>query len=221
MAVLAEERPEPASADTADEDKNRRFEIWCGLVLAVFAAVLAITDLGAGRYGDDELIAHNEKNGAYLWYQSKGIKETLVEGQRDTLKALVQAGSIRPDQLPAIQTVITSLEADADRYGKEKKEILLGSATVGEAGWVQDVGGEMGKVVGAKEWETQAEGLGKAGDIFDISTFFLQLCLVAGAISLLLQVDRLRWSAFFGMVILGVIGSGFSVLAFLAANAAG
>jgi hypothetical protein len=221
MAVLAEERPEPAPASAADEGKNNRFEMWCGLVLALFAAVLAITDLGAGRYGDDELIAHNEKNGAYLWYQSKGIKETLVEGQRDTLKALVQAGSIRPEQLPAIETMIGALDADATRYGKEKKEILLGSATVGQAAWAQDIDGEMGKVVGAEEWEAEAGRLGKAGDIFDISTFFLQLCLVAGAISLILQMDRMRWSFFFGMALLGTVGSGFSVLAFMAAGAIG
>lgn len=220
MAVLAEEHPEPVSAG-ADEEKNKRFEVWCGLALAVFAAVLAVTDLGAGKYGDDELIAHNEKNGAYLWYQSKGIKETLVEGQRDTLKALVQAGSIRPEQLAGIETVITSLDANATRYGQEKKEILLGSATVGQENWVQDVGGEMGKVTGAKEWEAQATGLGKAGDVFDISTFFLQLCLVAGAMSLLLQVDRMRWTFFAAMVLLGLIGSGFSVQAFLVAGAAG
>lgn len=220
MAVLAEERPEPAPA-AADEEKDKRFEIWCGLVLALFAAALAITDLGAGKYGDDELIAHNQKSGAYLWYQSKGIKETLVEGQRDTLKALVEAGSIRPEQVPAIQTMIASLDADATRYGKEKKEILLGSSAVGPEGWAQDVGGEMGKITGANEWETQANGLGKAGDIFDYSTFFLQLCLVAGAISLILQVDRMRWSFFTGMVLLGLIGSGFSVLAFLAARAVG
>jgi hypothetical protein len=204
-----------------EEETDNRFEGWCGLVLAVFAAVLAVTDLGAGKYGDDELIAHNQKSGAYLWYQSKGIKETLVEGQRDTLKALVQAGSIRPEQVPAIETMITSLDADATRYGKEKKEILLGSQAVGQENWAQDVGGEMGKVTGANEWEAQANGLGKAGDVFDYSTFFLQLCLVAGAISLILRVDRMRWIFFSAMVVLGLIGSWFSVQAFLAIQALG
>ncbi|HKH49654.1 MAG TPA: DUF4337 family protein [Thermoanaerobaculia bacterium] len=221
MAILAEERPEPAPASAAGEEKERRFEIWCGLVLALFAAALAVTDLGAGKYGDDELIAHNEKNGAYLWYQSKGIKETLVEGQRDTLQALILAGSIRPDQVPAIEKVIASMDADATRYGKEKKEILLGSKTVGQESWAQDVDGEMGKVIGANEWEAQALGLGKAGDIFDYSTFFLQLCLVAGAISLILQIDRMRWTFFFSMVLLGLVGTGFSVVAFLTAGAVG
>src|SRR5262245_20591692 len=196
------------------EDGKRRFETWCGLVIALFAAVLAITDLGAGKYGDDELISHNEKNGAYLWYQSKGIKETLVEGQRDTLQALVDAGSIRPEQLPAVQGLVQNLDAKVQRYGKEKKEILLGSATVGKENWAQDVNGEMGKVVGAKEWEAKANALGDAADFFDYATFFLQLCLVFGAISLVIQRSSLRRSFFWGMDILGVIGAVFAALAF-------
>jgi len=208
--------PEEQNADT-----KRRFETWCGVVIAFFAAVLAITDLGAGKYGDDELIAHNEKGGAYLWYQSKGIKETLVEGQRDTLAALVDAGSIKPEQLPAIQTTIRRLDADATRYGKEKKEILLGSKTVGKESWAQDVGGEMGKVIGAQEWQAEADALGDAGDVFDYATFFLQLCLVLGAISLILQDAKLGRAFFLAMIVLGLVGTGFAVMAFVQATGVG
>lgn len=203
------------------EDKSRMFETWCGLVIALFAAVLAITDLGAGKYGDDELIAHNEKAGAFLWYQSKGIKETLVEGQRDTLKTLMDAGSIQPAQAAAVQTMIGELDADAARYGKEKKEILLGSKGVGEEGWAQDVAGEMGKVIGAEEWKGKAAALDEAGNTFDTSTFFLQICLVLGAISLILQQDRMRRTFFTAMIVLGLAGTAFSVMAFLQAGAVG
>jgi hypothetical protein len=204
-----------------DGDGSKSFETWCGVVIALFAAVLAITDLGGGKYGDDELIAHNEKGGAYLWYQSKGIKETLVEGQRDTLQALVQAGSIRPEQLPAIEKMIQDLEGDAARYGREKKEILLGSKTVGQENWAQDVAGEMGKVIGAEEWKAKADALNDAGDIFDYATFFLQICLVLGAMSLILQHDRIRNIFFTAMIVLGLVGLGFSVMAFLQATAIG
>lgn len=204
-----------------NESGSKSFETWCGVVIALFAAVLAITDLGGGKYGDDELIAHNEKGGAYLWYQSKGIKETLVEGQRDTLRALVEAGSIRPEQLPAIQKMIQDLNGDASRYGREKKEILLGSKTVGQENWAQDVAGELGKVTGAEEWKAKADALNDAGDIFDSSTFFLQLCLVMGAMSLILQHDRLRNIFFTAMIVLGLAGLGFSMMAFLQASAIG
>ena len=204
-----------------ETDGKKHFETWCGVVIAVFAAVLAIADLGAGKYGDDELIAHNEKGSAYLWYQSKGIKETLVEGQRDTLKALVDAGSIKPEQLPAIQTMIQSLDGDATRYGKEKKEILLGSKAVGQENWVQDVGGEMGKVTGAQEWQAKADVLNDVGDVFDYSTLFLQLCLVLGAMSLILQDAKLGRAFFIAMIVLGAIGTGFAVMAFMQAGSIG
>lgn len=200
------------------EEKGKRFEMLCGVVIALFAAVLAITDLAAGKYGDDELIAHNEKSGAYLWYQSKGIKETQVEGQVDTLNTLVAAGSISPEQLPGVKELTAKLEAKVERYGKEKKEILLGSKAVGEANWAQDVAGEMGRVTGAKEWEDRANALGEVGDIFDYSTFFLQLCLVMGAISLVLHVRGLQRTFFASMILLGLAGTAFSVAAFLAAG---
>lgn len=205
-------------SDGETEDEGKRFEMLCGVVIALFAAVLAITDLAAGKYGDDELIAHNQKNGAYLWYQAKGIKETQVEGQVEVLKALAAAGSIKPEQVPAVEGLIAGLDERLERYGKEKQEILLGSSTVGQANWVQDVEGEMGQVVGAKEWEAQADALGKVGDLFDYATFFLQLCLVLGAISLILQADAMRRSFFTAMIVLGVTGTVFTVLAFLAAG---
>lgn len=219
--MVAEKMEAAPAAEREPEEKGRNFEVLCGVVIALFAAILAVTDLGAGKFGDDELIAHNEKNNAYLWFQSKGIKETLVEGQRDTLKTLVEAGSIRPEQVAGIQTLIGKLDAKAGRYGKEKTEILQGSATVGQANWAQDVEGEMGKVTGAKEWETQALALGGAGDTFDLATLFLQICLVVGAISLVVQSTGTRRAFFLGMIILGVVGSVFAVLAFQQAFAIG
>lgn len=197
-----------------DSDGSKSFEIVCGVLIALFAAVLAITDLGAGKYGDDELIAHNEKGEAYLWYQSKGIKETLVEGQRDTLQALVAADAIRPEQRSAVDALIQKLDSKVTRYGKEKKEILLGSAAVGQEGWAQDVNGKMGQVVGANQWQARADALNDVGDTFDYSTFFLQLCLVFGAISLVIQRAGLQRSFFWIMNGLGVIGAAISVYAF-------
>ena len=212
--MVAESLGAAPVAEDESEEKGKRFEALCGILIALFAAVLAVTDLGAGKFGDDELIAHNEKNNAFLWYQSKGIKETLVEGQRDTLQSLVDAGSIRPEQLPAVQGLIGKLDGKVLRYGKEKKEILLGSATVGEEGWAQDVDGEMGKVVGAKEWESKAGALDGVGNTFDSAVLFLQICLVLGAISLVVQSGRTRRTFFLGMILLGLLGAGFSALAY-------
>ena len=209
------------SAEIADgtliaepEKQGKKFDVICGMGLALFAAFLAVNDLGAGKFGDDELIAHNQKNNAYLWYQTKGIKETLVEEQRNTLQALVAAGSIQPEQLPTVEGLVKTLDEKAKRYGKEKTEILQGSAGVGQANWSQDVDGKLGQVTGAKEWESQASSLGNAGDSFDLATLFLQICLVLGAISLVIQHDRMRSLFFLGMVGLGIIGLACSVIAY-------
>lgn len=191
----------------------RHFELYCGIILAVFAAALAINDLGAGKFGDDELIAYGQAQRSYDWYNSKGIKQNLAEGQQELLESLVAAGTIPIEQQAGIQKNLESLNEAIGRYKKEKKEILLGSKDVGEANWAQDVDGKFGQITGAKEYESLTESLGKAGDLFDMGTLFLQLCLVIGAISLILK-EPIQKTIFFGACVLGgSIGIVYTVLA--------
>ncbi|MBL8421118.1 MAG: DUF4337 domain-containing protein [Dechloromonas sp.] len=202
-----------------DGEKSSAFEMICGLTLAILAAVLAITDLGAGKYGDDEIIAHNQKANAFEWYQAKGIKESLVVGQRDLLRILLESQVIPPEAEGKMGKLLSSLETDIGRYQKERKEILLGSKAVGQENWVLDEDGKLGQVKGAREWEAETKALGAAGDTFDIATFFLQICLVMGAISLILKGKRMRNSFYGMMVLLGAVGAAYSVMAFVQAGA--
>lgn len=206
----------PAANPPADPEATaKRYETILGLLLALFAALLALNDLGSGKYGDDELRLASEKAGAYLWYQSKGIKEALTEGQRDLLKSMIDTESLKPEQAAGTRDQLKKLEAKIARYDKEKKEILLGSAKVGKDGWMQEVDGQLGKVVGVKEIETQLEVLGAAGDRFDLATLFLQICLVVGAIGLLLKQLHMK-RLFLGVMLgLGSIGLVFSILAYV------
>jgi hypothetical protein len=57
---MSDAAPSPASPPE-EEAAGRRFELISGLTLAVLAAVLAVVDLGGGKYGDDEIIGTNEK----------------------------------------------------------------------------------------------------------------------------------------------------------------
>ncbi|MBP8646147.1 MAG: DUF4337 domain-containing protein [Syntrophobacteraceae bacterium] len=200
-----------------DNKEKKHFEIICALTLAIFAALLAITDLGAGKYGDDEIMGTNEKANVYAWFQSKSIKQSLVEGQRDLVKTLIDAGSVHQEQQPALQSLLEKLDQDVGRYEKEKTEILLGSAAVGKENWVQDTDGELGKVIGAKEWEKKLALLGQAGDRFDVAILLLQISLVLGAVSLVLQESKLRWIFYGTMTVLGTVGFFFSLQAFFTA----
>jgi hypothetical protein len=199
------------------KEGNGHFELICGLALVVLAALLAINDLGAGKFGGDELEARSHAEKAYAWYASKSLKENLAEGQRDMLSTLRAASLVAEDKASAVDAIVERLNAEAARYGREKKEILLGSDVVGKANWAQDIDGELGRVRGATRWESQADAFGAAGDVFDTATLFLQLCLVLGAISLILKDPRLRWTFFSGMLILGGIGIAISARAFFMA----
>ncbi|WII73343.1 DUF4337 domain-containing protein [Bdellovibrio sp. 22V] len=197
------------------EENNNNFEMRCGVVIAIFAAIMAVSDLVAGKYGDDEIIGTNEKAAAYMWYQSKSIKETLVEGEKSLLVSLKEAGAIEAKAAPGVDRHITNLERKILRYKKEKNEILKGSQSVGPENWVQDLNGELGKIIGAQEMEAHLASLGKAGDRFDMASLFFQVCLVLGALSLVLKKEKLQMVFFSGMCLLGVLGAGISLWAFV------
>lgn len=189
------------------------FEMKCGIVIAIFAAVMALSDMFAGKYGEDEIKFINEKSSAYMWYQAKSIRETVIEGQRDLINTLVEGKSIGDAAALKLKSHTDRLTKKVERYGKEKAEILKGSAKVGEANWVQDVDGKLGQVIGAQEYEQKIEILGRAGDQFDLSNLFFQICLVMGAISLVLTKPKLRETFFYVMICLGLLGSGYSLMA--------
>ena len=190
------------------------FEMRCGAVIAIFAALMAITDLLAGKYDADEIIGTNDKAMAYSWYQSKSIKETLVQGEISLLKSLKEANAIQKSAIIGVDNHLADLAKKSVQYKKEKDEILRGSKTVGQENWVQDVGGEYGRVIGANEIEAQLAILSTAGDRFDIAILLYQVCLVLGAVSLVLRKPSLQTIFFRGMWLLGLIGSGMSLWAF-------
>ena len=198
---------EAAVVDPDNDPVKRKYEIIFGFVISLFAAVLALNELAAGKYGDDELQLNSEKTSAYLWYQSKGIKSTLVEGQRDLLRALVEGGAVGAEKATTMEKQAASLDQKVVRYEKEKDEILRGSEAVGKDNWRQEVDGELGKVTGVKPIEARLEKLGKAGDRFDLGTLFLQLGLVLGAIGILMSQERMKKVFLTGLMFMGFAGT--------------
>lgn len=190
----------------SNENKDKKYELAISLVIVFFAAILAIVDLFGGKYGDDEIIAQNEKASAYSWYQSKSVKQSLLEGEMQMLTTLIKAGVVNAVDTAGAMVAANEFKSEINKYKKEKKEILLGSAAVGQENWIQEKDGELGKIKGAKEWEEEAELLGNAGDQFDFSVLFLQLCLVFGAIALVVQSPKIKLGFILLTVTFGLIG---------------
>ena len=196
----------------SDSDSRERFELVSGLTLALLAALTALNDLQAGKYGEDEIMGHNQRASAYAWYQSKSIKETAVTQELSLLNSLLAAGALAPEVKPSMEKRTAALQGEVERYKAEKNEILRGSAAVGAVGQVlTDKNGNKGNIVGAQEWEEKLAVLETSGDLFDCATLWLQLSLVCGAISLVLKRPDLKKGFYIAMILLGILGAFYSL----------
>lgn len=191
--------------NSMEEVKEKELEKRIAIIITIFAAILAVNGLFGGKYGDDEMIAHQKQSQMYSWYQSKGQKKMLAESKRDMIEMFEKSGLINNQHISYFDSVYAKNEKNIARYDKEKDEIQYGSAKVGKENWVQEQDGELGKIVGAEEYEAEANKLGTAGDYFDYGDLALNLSLVLGAISLVLssvndKVKFLRYTTLVGVV---------------------
>lgn len=185
---------------------KHNLEVALPLTIAIFAAVLAVNDLFAGKFGSDEIKVGNMRNNSYQWYQSKGIKSTIVEGQVDMLQVLLNSGSIAADKRVEMQKLVGQLQAKVQKYEKEKTEIMLGSKQLPAQEWIQPTDGKLGLIVGAKEYDSFLEILGSAGNFFDIASMLFQLCLVTGSVGIIITRPSMKWAFFQVTVSAGAIG---------------
>ncbi|OYU95288.1 MAG: hypothetical protein CFE21_13380 [Bacteroidetes bacterium B1(2017)] len=190
-------------------------EVISGLLIAIFATCLAVIDLYAGKFGDDEIIASNEKSATYEWFQAKGVKEIVAESQVHMLKSLVTSGAVVPKDTAAMNIEIGFLEKKAKRYSLDKEEVLKGSKNIDSTNWSQyDNDGKLGNIKGAFEWEKEVKILSAAGDTFDTALFFMQIALVFGAVSLILKSYNMKIIFLSSMTLLSLVGIIIGFIAF-------
>lgn len=197
---------------------SERAEALGGILIAFFAALMAISDLTNSNIEEEMQIAQNKNASYFSWYQSKSVKQSLQESHLATLQTFLNSGIIKPENEKSIKEEIEKTKTDIKRYKAEKKEILDGSASLPKEEWAQDIDGKMGNVVGVKEWERRAEQLNNATNKFDIGMLFFQISLVLGAVCIVIY-DNPKLQRIFTlvMIISGLTGVIFSVYGYLLA----
>ena len=65
-----------------------------GVLIAFFAALMAISQMVNGELEEEMMIAHNKVVNYSSWYQSKSIKQSLKESELNYLETLVSTGLI-------------------------------------------------------------------------------------------------------------------------------
>lgn len=186
---------------------SERAEAVGGVLIAFFAALMAISQMINGELEEEMMIAHNKVVNYSSWYQSKSIKESLKESELDYLQALLESGMVLEGNVGNIQEKILNVRSQIDKYESEKNEILVGSANIPQDSWAQDLDGEMGKIVGINEWEALAEEYDFATKKFDLGMLFFQISIVLGAVCIIIYDNPLLQKTFIiCMIISGVIG---------------
>ena len=193
--------------------KNSDIFFACGI--ALFAAILAINELGANKYGSEEIVLVNERASKYQWYQSKSIKETILRGQKDLINSLLISGSINTSTLPGVKLHLSELEKKMLRYKKEKDEILKGSSGIAQSEWIQEIDGKLGNVIGAEEHSKRLSILSKSASFFELGSLFYQICLVVGAVGIILTNRLFKILSLISLFGFGGIGSTFTIQAYL------
>jgi hypothetical protein len=197
---------------------SERAEAIGGVLIALFAALMAISQMVNGELEEEMMIAHNNVVSYSSWYQSKSIKESLKESELDYLGALVQSGIVPKDNTPVIRQKMADVEEMIVKYEAEKTEILLGSTIVGKENWVQDIEGEMGIITGVKEWEQLTQTYDMATKKFDYALLFFQICIVLGAVCIIIYDNPiLQKSLIVMMIIFGITGTILSIYGYLLA----
>lgn len=199
-----------------EENKSEHiYEIRLAFMIAVLAAILSVVDIGAGKFGDDELVSVSKKMSAYELHHTKILKETLIEGERNLLADLVKAGAIIAKDSMIIKNRLSEFDKDLKKINKQQKEILVGSKKVGKENWAQpDTKGKLGTIKGIEEWEKQVETLGIAGDAFDLSSLFVELSLVIGAMGIIAKSKRVKTLFMYLMMFFGTFGTLFGTYAY-------
>lgn len=189
-----------------------------GILIAVFAALLAIAELVNNDLEEEMMIAHGQFVNYSNWYQSKSIKQSLKESELDYLNALTEAGIIPEDKSNNIKTKIAQTKGMVLKYEAEKTEILVGSSNVPREHWAQDLDGEMGKITGINQWEKLTQDYETATKKFDLGKLLFQICIVLGAICIIIRENKkLQKNFILLMLAFGAIGIIISIYGFILA----
>src|SRR6056297_3642092 len=90
---------------------SERAEAVGGVLIAFFAALMAISQMINGELEEEMMIAHNKVVNYSSWYQSKSIKESLKESELDYLQALLESGMVMEDNVNNIQEKILNVKS--------------------------------------------------------------------------------------------------------------
>ena len=166
-------------------EANDPFEKRAAVTIAILAVALAVVGNKGDNAKTDAIIKTNEAANQFAWYQAKSIKGSIANSERELLTLLSPSQTGGAD----IAKITEELKAKSEKYEKDME--------------------------GIKEKAEEAKKEAKVGsainDRCDHGSLALQIAIVIASVSILAR-SRAFWIA---SIVLGLIGIGIGVLAFL------
>lgn len=186
---------------------NKKIEERGGVLIIFFVALLAIMKVLNNSYEKKILNADNNEVSYSDWYNAKSIKQVMKENERDFLVALLSTGMLDRERTATMKEKIEKTKELIIKYEAEKTEILMGSTNIPPSSWAQDLDGEMGKIVGLREWREISRNLKDTVGKINLGILFLQISVVFGVICLIINDNAKLQNTFtWFMMASGAIG---------------
>jgi hypothetical protein len=120
--ALKEKQLGPAPAAAPAGPLKERWTQWVALTTTILAVCAAISALKGGAYSTRVQLATTQETNRWSYFQSKSIKQLVVETERDTLR-IHRLEARSPEATGVIDARLAQLEKEIARYDKEKSEI--------------------------------------------------------------------------------------------------
>ena len=190
-----------SEGEAAHEAVNR-FRSRAALLIAVIAAVLAVSGLGGGNATDAMIINTIRASDTWAFFQAKNVRQTAYEVAVDQLEQEL-ASERAPAERAAIERRLAGYRAQIARYDSEPDPDAPNDPTAGE--------GKRQLSARARSYEAARDVAMARDDNFDWAEMLLQIALVLGSVAILAINRRILILS----AVLGALGALLSLNGFL------
>lgn len=181
--------------ERAENEAEEKFRNAAALLIAIFAALLAIGSLGGGNVAEDMVHANIKASDTWAFYQAKNVRQTAYRLAVDEMKLQLASPALSPEARTALQENVAKYEQTIARYDDEPDPDAPADTLRGE--------GKKQLSAQARMYEAERERAGQQDANFDYSEVAFQLALVLGSVAILAHSRPILYLS----IGLGVIGT--------------
>jgi hypothetical protein len=175
-ADVADQVREAVAEEKALGEAKERFRSRVAILIAIMAALLAITSLGGQNATKETINSNIQASDSFNFYQAKNIRQTATRLTIDELSALLATPGVSAEQRQAITRRIDELKATVDRYESEPDPQDPDNPLKGE--------GKKELLRRAQYWEERRNHAQEQDPNFDFSEALFQIAIVLGSVAI-------------------------------------